>query len=121
MLQMVYQGEGVFTAKQVRWTPAGSLTARRVQSSLQFQHSRRDHPLKPGDIRAVAQHFRKPGGVSTHSVKREQVFLSSSDSRRSTHRMKFGIFILPSWPRPKPRTRDAFTRRPWSRFNTLRS
>ena len=41
----------------VRETPAGSLLARRVQSSRQFQFSRRGHTPEPGDIRAVARRF----------------------------------------------------------------
>src|SRR4029450_1378875 len=40
----------------------------------------------------------KSRGASAHSFKRERAFISSSDSRRSPHHMKFGIFILPSWP-----------------------
>src|SRR4030095_8233843 len=70
-------------------TPAGSLPVRRVQCSLQ-----------PYTRRHACGHtmLHRSGGASAHSLRREQVCISSSDSRRSTPHMKFGIFILPSWP-----------------------
>src|SRR4029434_2828748 len=70
-------------------TPAGSLPVRRVQCSP-----------SPYTRRHACGHavLHRSRGASAHSLRREQVFISSSDSTRSTHHMKFGIFILPSWP-----------------------
>src|SRR5262245_65011549 len=83
---MVYKGKG--TTRDME-TPAGSLLVWCVQCSLQ-----------PYTRRHACGHtmLHRSRGASAHSLRREQVFISSSDSRRSTPHMKFGIFILPSWP-----------------------